>query len=101
MVKISEVLKAMCLDAEIDACLQGIEYGEGGDFYILNLEYWDTVDESLTQIYFNLFSDGTYSCDFKLNEEDIEFGSLCIDEHIIYLINRVSGIWSYLNEEYN
>ena len=39
MIKMSEVIKAMCLDAEIDACLQGIEYGEGGDFYILNLEF--------------------------------------------------------------
>lgn len=101
MVRISDVLKAMCLDVEIDACLQGIEYGEGGDFYILNLDYWDAVDESLTQMYFDLFSDGTYSCNFKLNKEDIEFGSLYIGEHIIDLINRVSGIWSYLNEEDN
>ena len=101
MIKIADVLKAMCLDVEIDACLQGIEYGEGGDFYILNLDYWDAEVESLTQIYFDLFSDGTYSCNIKLSEEDIELGSLYINEHIIYLINRVSGIWSYLNEEDN
>lgn len=98
MVKISDALKAMCLDSEINDCLQGIEYGEGGDFYILNLECWDAVDERLTKIYFNLFHDGTYSCNFKLNEEDIEFKSLYIDEHIIDLVNKVPGIWRYLCE---
>ena len=99
MIKMADVLKAMCLDVDINACLQGIEYGEGGDFYILNLEYWDEDIEKLTDIYFDLFDNGTIMYKFKLDAEDIETGELYVNEFIVDLINKVSGMWTYLIDQ--
>lgn len=95
-VKLNAVLNLFSKDDNIEEHISSIEYGEGGDYFILNLECYDHEIEEVISIKAMLFlDDGLY---FELSSNTEIEHSLNVSSDVVDLLHEIKSIWTSFTE---